>query len=131
MVAKADFLHGSAQMATFWYTNAAPQWQTFNGNNWNSLENDARSYAARVNKDLIVYTGTSGRAQLADINGNWVDLFLSTTQHMPAPRLFWKILYDPITQQGTAFVGLNNPYQSAESAALDVRCRDICSTVSF
>lgn len=59
MVAKADFLHGSAQMATFWYTNAAPQWQTFNGNNWNSLENDARSYASRVNKDLDVYTGTS------------------------------------------------------------------------
>lgn len=66
---------------------------------------------------------------MADINGNWVDLFLTTTQQMPAPRLFWKILYDPITQQGTAFVGLNNPYQSAESAALDVRCRDICSTV--
>lgn len=58
LVAKADFLHGAAQMATFWYTNAAPQWQTFNGNNWNALENDARTLAARLNRDLDVYTGT-------------------------------------------------------------------------
>lgn len=54
-------------MATFWYTNAAPQWQTFNGNNWNSLENDARSLAARLGKDLDVYTGTYVR----------IDIFLS------------------------------------------------------
>lgn len=58
LVAKADFLHGAHQMATFWYINAAPQWQTFNGNNWNSLENDVRSFAARTNKDLDCYTGT-------------------------------------------------------------------------
>lgn len=48
---------------------------------------------------------------------------------MPAPRMYWKIIYDPITQAGIAFIGLNNPYQSAASAAQDVRCRDICNTV--
>lgn len=58
LVAKADFLHGAHQMATFWYINAAPQWQTFNGNNWNSLENDVRIFASRINKDLDCYTGT-------------------------------------------------------------------------
>lgn len=58
LVAKADFLHGAHQMATFMYTNAAPQWQTFNGNNWNALENDVRSFAARTNRDLECYTGT-------------------------------------------------------------------------
>lgn len=67
-MAKADFLHGSAQMATFWYTNAAPQWQTFNGNNWNALENDARSLAARLGKDLDVYTGTYVRWFVAFIH---------------------------------------------------------------
>lgn len=58
LVANTDLLHGSAQMATFWIINTAPQWQTFNGNNWNSLENDARSLAVRLGKDLDGYTGT-------------------------------------------------------------------------
>lgn len=58
LVAKADFFHGPHQMATFRYINAAPQWATLNGNNWNSLENDVRAFAARTTKDLIIYTGT-------------------------------------------------------------------------
>ena len=58
LVAKADFFHGSHQQATFAYTNAAPQWQTFNGNNWNSLENDVRTFASMINLDLECYTGT-------------------------------------------------------------------------
>jgi len=58
LVAKADFLYGAQQMSTFWYSNAAPQWQTFNGNNWNALENDCRSFAGRLGADLEVYTGT-------------------------------------------------------------------------
>ena len=66
--------------ATFWFVNASPQvrhpnnsfkkvlteklymkyfqWQTFNGGNWNSLENDVRSFVGRLNRDLIMYTGT-------------------------------------------------------------------------
>lgn len=63
LVAKADFLHGAHQMATFWYTNAAPQWQTFNGGNWNTLENDVRLFAARINRDLECITGTFVRLQ--------------------------------------------------------------------
>lgn len=58
LVAKSDFLHGAHQMATFWYTNAAPQWQTFNGGNWNTLEINVRAFAARINRDLECYTGT-------------------------------------------------------------------------
>lgn len=58
LVAKADFLYGAQQLTTFWYSNAAPQWQTFNGNNWNALENDCRSFAGSLGADLEVYTGT-------------------------------------------------------------------------
>lgn len=57
-MAKSDNVHAAAQMATFWYSNAAPQWQTFNGGNWNALEGAVRKYAARQQKDLICYTGT-------------------------------------------------------------------------
>lgn len=34
------------------------QWQTFNGGNWNTLEINVRSFVGRLNRDLIMYTGT-------------------------------------------------------------------------
>lgn len=39
---KADFVFGSEQASTFHYINAAPQWQIFNGGNWEQVENLAR-----------------------------------------------------------------------------------------
>lgn len=57
-MAKSDNLHGAAQISTFWHSNAAPQWQTFNGGNWNALENAVRKLAAAKQTDLICYTGT-------------------------------------------------------------------------
>lgn len=45
-------------MATFYYANAAPQWQTSNGHNWEAIENDVRHFAGRLNEDLDIYTGT-------------------------------------------------------------------------
>lgn len=72
-----------------------------------------------------------GRAQLPDVNGRKVDLYLTTNNKVPVPRMFWKIIYDPITHAGTAFIGLNNPYQSEQSIANDVRCRDICGQLPW
>jgi len=42
LAARADFVFSSHQRATFWYVNVAPQWQTFNGGNWNTLEDNVR-----------------------------------------------------------------------------------------
>ena len=42
LAARADFVYSSQQRATFWYVNVAPQWQTFNGGNWNTLEDNVR-----------------------------------------------------------------------------------------
>jgi hypothetical protein len=58
LTAKADFFYGSQQMVTFFYANAAPQWQTFNGANWNTLEDNVRAFTSRLGSDLEVYTGT-------------------------------------------------------------------------
>lgn len=41
--------------------------------------------------------------------------------------MFWKVLYDPDTWLGIAFVVLNNPHKSI--TATDVRCRDICDII--
>lgn len=45
--------------------------------------------------------------------------------------MFWKVLHNPNTNQGIAFIGLNNPYQSASEAAADVRCTNICGQISW
>lgn len=38
LAAKTDFIFATGQRATFFFINAAPQWQPFNAGNWNSLE---------------------------------------------------------------------------------------------
>lgn len=38
LAAKSDFVFATAQRATFYFINCAPQWQPFNAGNWNNLE---------------------------------------------------------------------------------------------
>lgn len=38
LAAKTDFIYATGQRATFYFINCAPQWQLFNGGNWNMLE---------------------------------------------------------------------------------------------
>lgn len=38
LAAKTDFIYATGQRATFYFINAAPQWQPFNNGNWNWLE---------------------------------------------------------------------------------------------
>ncbi|KAK0092837.1 hypothetical protein PV326_000481 [Microctonus aethiopoides] len=133
MVAKADFIYGNAQRSTFWYINAAPQWQTFNGGNWNTLEGNVRSFAEKRLLNLHVYTGVHGQMKLIDINNNLVPVYLftnSTHRSIPVPQYYWKIIYDPVRKLGTAFVGLNDPY------ALEINddmflCTDIANKIKW
>ena len=38
LAAKTDFIYATGQRASFYFINVAPQWQLFNGGNWNLLE---------------------------------------------------------------------------------------------
>lgn len=38
LAAKSDFVYATGQRASFYFINAAPQWQPFNAGNWNWLE---------------------------------------------------------------------------------------------
>lgn len=38
LAAKSDYVFATGQRSTFYFINAAPQWQPFNAGNWNSLE---------------------------------------------------------------------------------------------
>ncbi|XP_011864503.1 PREDICTED: uncharacterized protein LOC105560214 [Vollenhovia emeryi] len=111
MAAKADFVYGAQQRSTFWYLNTAPQWQTFNAGNWNSLEASVRRFAANRRLDLDVYTGVHGQMTMADIHGKQQPVHLhAESAVMSVPRFYWKVIYDPLSKRGTAFVGLNDPF---------------------
>lgn len=138
LTAKADFIYGSQQRSTFYYVNAAPQWQTLNGENWNTLEQNVRDFASERGLDLVVYTGTYGLSSLPSesLNHEPVELFLYYGQNgmgmkknaLPVPAIFWKVVYDPKSQRGIALVGVNNPYNPKLEFVL---CEDVCAKVDW
>ncbi|XP_071442883.1 uncharacterized protein [Hetaerina americana] len=112
--AKADFIYGAIQRATFYFINAAPQWQSFNGANWVSLETNLRDFAASSKLNLSVWTGSYGVTTLPDVNGveQKISLYIDENgnQQIDVPALYWKVALDRNTGQSAAFVGVNNPY---------------------
>jgi hypothetical protein len=132
--AKADFVYGSQQGATFRFVNAAPQWQTFNAGNWERLESSVSAYADTKILDLVVYTGTYGVATLPNVNGTETELYLyvdsNNNKAIPVPKLFWKAVYDPESQAGVVFVGINNPHISEPKGDYLI-CTDVCSKISW
>jgi hypothetical protein len=132
--ANADYVYGSQQRATFHFVNVAPQWQTFNGGNWESLESSVRAYADRRKLDLVVYTGTYGVATLPNCNETETELYLyvdsNNNKAIPVPKFYWKAVYDPKSQAGVVFVGINNPYVSDPQGDYLI-CTDVCSKISW
>lgn len=127
-----DVLIGSHQRATFYYVNAAPQWQTLNKNNWNVLEQNVRAYAIKRNANLDVYTGTFRVATLNDVNGREQQLYLydqNGRRALPVPRYYWKVVYNPKTKAGAAFVSFNNPY--TQIAQRDIFCESVCDLLKW
>ncbi|GBP50263.1 hypothetical protein EVAR_88099_1 [Eumeta japonica] len=130
LAAKTDFPFAFGQRATFHYVNCAPQWYGFNSGNWNTLEVELRNRVNAAGYETIVYTGTFGVSQLTDIYGKRVDLYLFNDRNnnpvIPIPLYFYKVVYEPATTRGTAFVGINNPYYSPAEAKDLFFCRDVC-----
>jgi len=131
MVAKADFVYGNQQRATFWYLNTAPQWQSFNGGNWNTLEMNVRQFAVRRQLDLDVYTGVHGHMTMENVHGKQRPIWLQTEKEiLSVPRFYWKIIYDPESKRGTAFVGLNDPFIRSITDDMYL-CRDISNKIKW
>ncbi|KAJ1526129.1 hypothetical protein ONE63_009292 [Megalurothrips usitatus] len=128
--AKADHIQGPQQRATFYYINVAPQWQTFNGDNWEKLESSVRDWVVSSGRSVHVVTGTWGTATLPDKDGKETELYLQADkQYIRVPKYYWKVVYDPATKQAAAFVGLNNPYHETQPA--DVLCEDVCARYNW
>lgn len=134
LVAKADFVYVEQQRSTFWYVNTAPQWKSFNQGNWQKLENSVRRFVKNRHLDLDVYTGTDDIMTIEDAQGNQRPIFLVdpvvANSKIYVPRFFWKIIYDPLSKRGTAFVGVNDPF--IKSLTKDVvLCDDISDKITW
>ncbi|XP_043251634.1 uncharacterized protein LOC122396923 [Colletes gigas] len=124
--AKSDFIYGSQQNATFSYLNAAPQWASFNGGNWMYLEVGVQNFTRQSSRDIEVYTGVHGQMTMADKNGQQQTIQLAepgTEKTLTVPKFFWKVIYDPVSKKGTAFVGLNDPFIPSISESIYL-CKD-------
>ncbi|XP_049864932.1 uncharacterized protein LOC126366062 [Pectinophora gossypiella] len=130
LTAKSDMIFATGQRSTFYFINAAPQWQPFNAGNWNWLEQNLRARIGEAGYHTTIYTGTWGVSQLRNQAGQLVDIFLhhdaNNNAQLPVPLYFYKVVYDASRRQGTAFVSINNPhYTEAEVRALTF-CTDRC-----
>lgn len=85
--------------ATQFYVNTAPQWRRVNGANWIRVENLARKKARALERTLEIYTGTYGSEMTLMENG-----------YVEVPLWFWKIIRDPVTNRGIAFVTYNDVF---------------------
>lgn len=135
LAAKADFYFVHQQTATFFTLNAAPQWQTFNNGNWKTLEIALRKFAATRKLDLEIYTGTYKILEMTTTETkSKVKISLlgnDTFSSLPVPLFFWKIVYEPKSQNGVAFVGVNNPYITQNDMEDLQICLDITEKVSW
>lgn len=132
---KGDFVYAGEQLATFHFINVAPQWQYFNGGQWEKIESTLRNYIIKAKSPATVVTLTLGITELEDENGNERDIFLFYNQAnedklIKVPKLYAKIINfgdSSANDKNVVIVGVNQPYESHEKLSTnDVICRDVC-----
>lgn len=52
LAAKTDFVFATGQQASFYYINAAPQWNPINAGNWNRLEQVPVIFTQYINRSM-------------------------------------------------------------------------------
>ncbi|XP_063696032.1 uncharacterized protein LOC134827363 [Culicoides brevitarsis] len=134
--AKSDFIFGAHHRATFYFMNCAPQWQTFNGGNWQMVEIAVKKFVADRNIEVDAYTGTWGTTTLPDAKNKKHELYLAFDENnnglIPVPMLYYKILVDRKTQNGITLIGVNNPYLEMKEILADyVICKDISDMIDW
>ena len=98
------------------------------------LESGVRSTALARQVDLTIYTGTFGVMTLADINGVQQEIYLAFDANnnglLPAPKYFWKLIHEPISNTATAVIGVNSPYLDPVTPE-DIICPDVCDQIPW
>ncbi|XP_019548525.3 uncharacterized protein LOC109418755 [Aedes albopictus] len=120
---RGDGIFHTWKHATFFYTNAVPQWNVINEGNWNNVELRVRHVASLLQEDVLVIQGTFGVLALPNTQNQSVEVSLSA-EGIDVPLWMWKIVKSPSRNAGIAFVTLNNPYETVAPAEL--LCTDVC-----
>ncbi len=90
-----DFRHDKElQDETFYMSNMAPQVADFNRGIWSDLENKVRSWVKKRG-ELIIVTGPILKKGLPTIG---------RINQIAVPEKFYKIIYDPATEEAIAFL---------------------------
>uniref|UniRef100_A0A1A9UG98 DNA/RNA non-specific endonuclease domain-containing protein n=1 Tax=Glossina austeni TaxID=7395 RepID=A0A1A9UG98_GLOAU len=136
MAAKADFVFGTQQRATFLFINAAPQWQVFNAGNWARVEDGLRMWASKHRINVDCYTGVYGVTSLPDQNGYETSLYLAYDSNnnglIPVPKIYFRVVIEPSTKRGIVFIGVNNPHVTIEQITKDyIFCDDVSDKVTY
>lgn len=133
ITAMADFIFAPHQVATFWFVNVAPQWQSFNARNWQTVETSSRKLAGDRHIMLDVYSGTYGVTTLKDSNNIDREIFLDPeNRKVPVPKLYYKILIDRKSDSGIVLIGVNNPHLTLEEIKKSyIVCTDVSEKISY
>uniref|UniRef100_A0A6P4EF14 Uncharacterized protein LOC108039418 n=1 Tax=Drosophila rhopaloa TaxID=1041015 RepID=A0A6P4EF14_DRORH len=136
MIAKTDQIFGAAQHSTFLFINVAPQWQTFNGGNWEKVETSVRKFVADRNITTDCYTGTWGVSTLPDVDGVERELYLDFDENnnglIPVPKMYYRVIIDRLSREGIVIIGINSPYLTLEQILKDyILCKDIGHQLSW
>lgn len=128
---QSDFVTKSGQISSFYYLNALPQWQIYNGGSWALLEGYIEDLAKANDALLETYTGGSGIMKTPKENK---DIFLAQSldnkpEKVPIPNLFWKVVTVSDKEgkilKAVAFVTNNNPLEGKGKP--EMPCTDICT----
>ncbi|KAI5736175.1 hypothetical protein M8J76_000655 [Diaphorina citri] len=116
---KGDFVYAGEQLATFRLVNVAPQWQYFNGGQWEKIESTLRRYVIQHRVKASILTLTLGITQLEDEQHEDRNIYLyfkETTGEklIKVPKLYVKIIKfgAEASSRNVVIVGVNQPYES-------------------
>lgn len=136
MSAKVDHVYGNQQRATFFFINAAPQWQTFNAGNWERIEDGVRKWVSSNGMYVDCYTGVWGVSSLPNNEGVDQELYLTFDESgkglIPVPKLYFRVVIEPSTKKGIVLIGVNNPHISLERIQEEyILCEDVSDKITW
>ncbi|XP_075214871.1 salivary endonuclease-like [Lycorma delicatula] len=136
-----DFILKTWQDATYFFVNAAPQWQCINQGHWLAVENLAREVSMKLKEKFHVTTGPYGILKLKSKNGQYEELFLKPIKKetktkrkktnkkvddkdakIAVPDYYFKVLHRPSKNECIVFISTNNPFIDKPEEF----CKDIC-----
>ncbi|XP_014088515.2 uncharacterized protein [Bactrocera oleae] len=137
LAAKADMIYATQQRTTYTFFNVAPQWQSFNGGQWATLEERVRAFVKKLKQTVICYTGTVGVMHLRTASGNMRQpYYLSYDKNnnglLPVPALYFRIIVAAAERAGIVLLGTNDPFATMREIHEEyVICTDVREQVPW